>query len=565
MPPIRTRRHRCHTSTSQPPTSDIVDLEKQIQAACEATSTGAARNLKAACRDLGIIKHHYTALRRYKGKAVPCREAHIQQQHLNQAQEEVLLEWIQFLGNTGRPLCKQTIAPYVFDMCNKYPSEKPSTIDPMLAQAFNQPVVQDFFKQFEAVIKEHNIPWENIYNMDEKGIQLGGGQNSNGRRFFFSHFDHQNYTIHGGSLELVTVIECVSAVGANILPGFIFAGTIIDAESYEVHPEIFLTTSINGWTNDFLCTEWFRKSFIPQSRAQNKSGKPTLLVYNGHGSHLMTTMIDLAIENQIHLLCLPPHTTHRLQPLDVGVFGPLQKAWYRRAEPYTAKYGTSIARQHVVKEPGANVASTPPNLNVFTAADYAPSVSTSTVNHAPASYPENFPDGWIDGPSSDDPDYVSDDDDRTILCEPTIVGRIDRSEHDSDGASSEGTGDPDGSETSLSDGEVELDNGGGNSNSNNGNSSSNNNSIGQPSRGVRAWLQVSQGALPLGDISAEPSVSQRTRSQSWSLSSWIPTPLPSPANSRSTTPAAMSIHLQPTQLLLMMSKKALVTLEKISK
>ncbi|EGO04670.1 hypothetical protein SERLA73DRAFT_44160, partial [Serpula lacrymans var. lacrymans S7.3] len=54
------------------------------------------------------------------------------------------------------------------------------------AQAFNQPVVQDFSKQFEAVIKEHNIPWENIYNIDEKGIQLGGGQNSNGPHFFFS-------------------------------------------------------------------------------------------------------------------------------------------------------------------------------------------------------------------------------------------------------------------------------------------------------------------------------------------------------------------------------------------
>ncbi|EGO02982.1 hypothetical protein SERLA73DRAFT_70454 [Serpula lacrymans var. lacrymans S7.3] len=478
MPPIRTRRHHRHTSTSHPPTSDVVDLKKQIQAACEATTTGAARNLKAVCRDLGIIKHYHTALRRYKGKAVPCCEAHIQQQHLNQAQEEVLLEWIQFLGNTGHPLCKQTIAPYKHE--EQIASQRPSTIDPMRAQAFNQPVVQDFFKQFEAVIKEHNIPWENIYNMDEKGIQLGGGRNSNGHCFFFSRFDRQNYTIHGGSLELVTVIECVSAVGTNILPGFIFAGTIIDAESYEVHPEISLL-------------QWFRKSFIPQPRAQNKSGKPTLLVYDGHGLHLTTTMIDLAMENQIHLLCLPPHTTHCLQPLD-------------RAELYTAKYGTSIAQQHVVKEywearKSAFVTNTtlqawrkcglyPLNLNVFTAADYAPSVSTSTVNHAPASYLENFPDGWIDGPSSDDPDYVLDDDDRAILCKPTIVGHIDHSEHDSDSANSEGTGDSDGSETSLSDGEVELDNGSGNSNSNNGNSSSNNNSIGQPSRGVRAWLQV---------------------------------------------------------------------------
>ena len=31
-------------------------------------------------------------------------------------------------------------------------------------------------------------------------------------------------------------------------------------------------------------------------------------------------LIELARENNVHLLCLPAHTTHILQPLDVGVF-----------------------------------------------------------------------------------------------------------------------------------------------------------------------------------------------------------------------------------------------------
>ncbi|EGN98531.1 hypothetical protein SERLA73DRAFT_74732 [Serpula lacrymans var. lacrymans S7.3] len=159
MPPIWTRRHRHHALTSQqPPASDVVDLEEQIQATCKATSTGAVKNLKAACRDLEILRHYYTALRRYNGKALPSREAHIQQQHLSQAQEGVLLEYIEFLGNTGHPLCKQTVAPYIYNLCSKYPSEKwircflkrneaqiaarwSSTLDPMRAQALNFPVV----------------------------------------------------------------------------------------------------------------------------------------------------------------------------------------------------------------------------------------------------------------------------------------------------------------------------------------------------------------------------------------------------------------------------------------
>lgn len=31
-------------------------------------------------------------------------------------------------------------------------------------------------------------------------------------------------------------------------------------------------------------------------------------------------------------LCLPPHTTHYLQPLDVGCFGPLTKAYKKQLD-----------------------------------------------------------------------------------------------------------------------------------------------------------------------------------------------------------------------------------------
>ena len=31
-------------------------------------------------------------------------------------------------------------------------------------------------------------------------------------------------------------------------------------------------------------------------------------------------VIKMARDNDVHLLCIPAHTTHILQPLDVGVF-----------------------------------------------------------------------------------------------------------------------------------------------------------------------------------------------------------------------------------------------------
>jgi len=35
--------------------------------------------------------------------------------------------------------------------------------------------VADFYETLNGVLERYNIPEENIYNMDEKGIQLGVG------------------------------------------------------------------------------------------------------------------------------------------------------------------------------------------------------------------------------------------------------------------------------------------------------------------------------------------------------------------------------------------------------
>jgi hypothetical protein len=46
---------------------------------------------------------------------------------------------------------------------------------------------------------------------------------------------------------------------------------------------------------------------------------PVLLIEDEHALHITVEIIDLAKVNDVHLLCLPSHTTHVLQPLDIGV------------------------------------------------------------------------------------------------------------------------------------------------------------------------------------------------------------------------------------------------------
>ena len=101
---------------------------------------------------------------------------------------------------------------------------KPSKLDPKRANNFNEVVVDDFFDKLEHIFDKYgNIPPEHIYNMDEKGIQLGGGRKNNGRAYMFFRDQKNRYKISSDNLELVTVIECVSAAGTSIPPAFVLS------------------------------------------------------------------------------------------------------------------------------------------------------------------------------------------------------------------------------------------------------------------------------------------------------------------------------------------------------
>jgi hypothetical protein len=87
-----------------------------------------------------------------------------------------------------------------------------------------------------------------------------------------------------------------------------------------------IALSEKGWTSNYIMAEWFKQCFVPQAMERNTSGKMILLICDGHHSHETIELRAMALGHQIELYCLPPHTSHRLQPLDIGVFGPLQCA-----------------------------------------------------------------------------------------------------------------------------------------------------------------------------------------------------------------------------------------------
>ncbi|KAF9033590.1 hypothetical protein BJ165DRAFT_1324339, partial [Panaeolus papilionaceus] len=104
--------------------------------------------------------------------------------------------------------------------------------------AFNRHTVGKHFDELTAFLKEHDIPWENIYNMDEKGIQLGGGRKGDGQKFFYSREERAAFALRSSNMELVTVIESCCADGTAPLPGFIFSGQSVNVENTEVNDDI---------------------------------------------------------------------------------------------------------------------------------------------------------------------------------------------------------------------------------------------------------------------------------------------------------------------------------------
>ncbi|KAI5834427.1 hypothetical protein K523DRAFT_200390, partial [Schizophyllum commune Tattone D] len=71
---------------------------------------------------------------------------------------------------------------------------------------------------------------------------------------------------------------------------------------------------------------------------------------DGHSSHYSAEMAALARKHNIELYALPPHTTHKLQPLDVGVFGPFKSAWRKLCASYVARFDREMPRRKFVRE-----------------------------------------------------------------------------------------------------------------------------------------------------------------------------------------------------------------------
>ena len=148
------------------------------------------------------------------------------------AEEPVLIQWIEQSAESGTPMDYQSIRARASDIAGRslgkcwrtrfkkrYPelvTSKPAKLDPKRAKNFQRDYYLD---QWEALNTEYGgIPPE---HMDEKGIQMGGGRKNSGKTYFYLRAHRNRYRISSDNLELVTVIECVSAAAESVPTSFV--------------------------------------------------------------------------------------------------------------------------------------------------------------------------------------------------------------------------------------------------------------------------------------------------------------------------------------------------------
>lgn len=90
------------------------------------------------------------------------------------------------------------------------------------------------------------------------------------------------------------------------------------------YPGTRINATESGWSEEVIFHDWLQQQFIP---SVEKLQKPIVLLMDGHHSHFSSRIIKLSIENDIHIECLPPHTTHILQPLDVLTLSKIKLSW----------------------------------------------------------------------------------------------------------------------------------------------------------------------------------------------------------------------------------------------
>ncbi|KAF2889816.1 hypothetical protein ILUMI_16357, partial [Ignelater luminosus] len=209
----------------------------------------------------------------------------------------------------------------------------PESTSVVRAKGFNRRGVCHFYKNLESAIEKNNIEASRLYNMDETGISTTSNKppkvlSVKGKR-------QVGMIASAKRGQLTIVIGCCNAAGSFLLPFLIFARKKMQSRLLDGSPPGTQgTCTPNGWTSIKVFLNWLH-FFVEQVRPT--ADRKVLLLLDNYESHKYYPALEYATKNNVVILSLAPHTTHKMQPMDVAVL--LAPAFLKTAVAINAVHG----------------------------------------------------------------------------------------------------------------------------------------------------------------------------------------------------------------------------------
>lgn len=226
--------------------------------------------------------------------------------------------------------------------------------------AFNRHNVDLFYNNVHEVLTKYHFQPSNIWNCDETGVTTVQVP----ERVIAGKGERQVASVTSAERgTLVTMCNAINACGVAVPPFYIFPRVNFkDIFLKNGPPGCAGTAQVTGWMVESTFVEWFRH-FL--KHVHPSKDDPILLILDNHETHMSIDFIDLASENGVVVVTIPPHTSHKLQPLDISVYGPFKRLYNREIDSWLVSHpGKTVSIYDIAEISGAawSKASMPANL-----------------------------------------------------------------------------------------------------------------------------------------------------------------------------------------------------------
>jgi hypothetical protein len=248
--------------------------------------------------------------------------------------------------------------------------------------------LKEWFKRLTEAIRRFNIHASECWNADQAGIRVGCLRERIQCLVVRTRKKTRTQVLDPSNRETCSLIGTGNAVGDTVPPWAIFKTfPTLDYAYVDADPQIRFAKSETAFSNGEITFEWAqafnRHSWEKSARVQSR-GKPfvewfgcdeflrdprrqyvqydipptshdpgeeiwRLLILDGFTGHGLFPFREYCLKFQILVIPLPPHSTHFLQPMDVGVFQPMKNTHQKILRRALRKGNITFSRLDFVK------------------------------------------------------------------------------------------------------------------------------------------------------------------------------------------------------------------------